>query len=74
MIRMDSPSVSAGQTTSPHTSPIGTEGHLAGILRIDGERSRRWSDEEVVERYGGLFPRTVELWQGFPQARNALPQ
>jgi REP-associated tyrosine transposase len=45
--------------------------HFHLVLRIDSERARRWSDEEVVERYGGLFPRTVELWRDFPQARKA---
>ena len=45
--------------------------HFHLVLRIDSERARRWSDEEVVERCGGLFPRTVELWQGFSQTRKA---
>jgi hypothetical protein len=43
--------------------------HFHLVLRIDSERARRWSDQEVVERYGGLLPHTVELWQDFPQAR-----
>jgi len=45
--------------------------HFHLVLHIDSERARRWSDAEVVERYGRLFPRTVELWQDFPQVRKA---
>jgi putative transposase len=46
--------------------------HFHLVLRVDSERARRWSDEEVVERYGRLFPRAAELWQGFSQATKAL--
>lgn len=45
--------------------------HFHLVVRIDSERARRWSDAEVVARYGGLFPRTAERWQGFSEARKA---
>ena len=36
--------------------------HFHLVLRIESERARAWSDAEVVERYGRLFPRTGEQW------------
>ena len=30
------------------------------VLHIDGARARAWSDDEVIGRYGRLFPHTVE--------------
>ena len=34
--------------------------HFHLVLRIDADRGRRLSDEQVVERYGGVFPKAVK--------------
>lgn len=45
--------------------------HFHVVLRIDAERARAWSDAEVVERYGRLFPRTAERWHLLPPSQAA---
>jgi hypothetical protein len=40
-------------------------------LSVDRERSGAWSDAEVVERYGKLFPRTAEKWHALPPSQAA---
>ncbi len=40
--------------------------HFHLVLRIDSTRARAWSDAEVVERYGRLFPATAARWQELP--------
>ena len=32
------------------------DNHLRLLLRLDPDVARAWSDEEVVRRWGGLFP------------------
>jgi len=45
--------------------------HFHLVLRIDCERARAWSDGEIVERYGRLFPRTAKRWQHLAPSRAA---
>jgi REP element-mobilizing transposase RayT len=45
--------------------------HFHLVLRVDRERSRAWSDGEIVERYGKLFPRTAERWHELSPSRAA---
>lgn len=45
--------------------------HLHLVVRIDSTRARQWAAAEVVERYGALFPRAVQCWEGFSQAAQA---
>jgi len=45
--------------------------HFHLVVRIDSARARQWSAAEVVERYGALFPRAAELWQGVLETTKA---
>jgi len=40
--------------------------HFHLVLRVDATRARGWSDTEVVERYGKLFPGAAALWHELP--------
>lgn len=40
--------------------------HYHLVVRLDGERARAWSSDEVVERYARLFPAAVELRRAQP--------
>jgi len=43
--------------------------HFHLVVRLDAARARSWSDDEVVERYGRLFPGAAKLWPDLPEAR-----
>ena len=45
--------------------------HFHLVTHIDSARARRWTDQEVVDRYGALFPHIAERWHGFSAARKA---
>lgn len=42
--------------------------HFHLVLRIDADRGRRLSDEQVVEHYGGVFPEAVKKLKRVPES------
>ncbi len=42
--------------------------HFHLVLHVDSARARAWSDTEVVERYGRLFPGAAALWHELPSS------
>jgi len=40
--------------------------HFHLVLRVDSAGARAWSETEVVERYGRLFPGAAALWHELP--------
>jgi len=45
--------------------------HYHLVVRLDGDRARAWSADEVVERYARLFPPTVAARLAQPPAQRA---
>lgn len=45
--------------------------HFHLVLRLESTQARSWTDDEVVARYGRLFPRTSARWPHLSVARQA---
>jgi REP element-mobilizing transposase RayT len=46
------------------------DNHLHVLVRLDFEIANGWSDEEVVRRWGRLFPPRDKAWQPLPVSNN----
>jgi hypothetical protein len=45
------------------------DNHLHLLVRLDPEVARGWSDEEVVRRWGSLFPRGTRTDSRYPSPK-----